>query len=103
MVETIVDPINDRAVGKNRGEAPAASLEQPLLPTNVEEAFMLPGETGGRKVFRRRRTTDRNGDIFAVFRLELAIGGGDLCAQAVAAGCRIDDLARLRGIHGKAF
>ena len=95
VIEAVVDAIGNRAIGEDRGEAAPAGFEQIVRAPHVEEAFMLARETRGRQIFRRRRTSHGDGDAGPVLLLQLAISRGNLLAQLIAAGCGIDDSARL--------
>jgi hypothetical protein len=55
VIEAVVDAIGDRAVGEDRGEAAAASVEQCIRTAHVEKTFMLPGEARRRQVLSGRR------------------------------------------------
>ena len=101
VVEAVVDPVDDRAVGEDRGEAPAAGLEQRGLAAHVQEALVLSGKTRIRQVFGGRRTAHRDRDIAAALAFELGIGGADMVAQTAVSGCVVDDLARFTGALGK--
>jgi hypothetical protein len=97
VIEAIVDPVRDRAIGEDRCEAPPARLDDSPHTANVEEAFMLAGETCGRQILSSRGAANRNRDIGAIFLFELAIGRCDRFSQSRCAGRRIDDLACLGG------
>ena len=62
---------------------------------------MLTGEAGGRKVFGRRGTADRNGNVGAVFLLKLTIRLLDLPAQIVTIRGGIDDRTGPGGAFGQ--
>src|SRR5579872_3027923 len=95
MVEAVIETIDDRTVGEDRGETAPAGLEHIVLASDVDKALVLSGEAGRRKIFRGRGAADGDSDVTTVLVLQLAIGRGDLPTQVAAAGCRIDDLARL--------
>ena len=67
MVEAVVDAIDDRAVGEDRGEAAPAGLEQIVFAAHVEKALVLPGEARRRQILRGGRAAHRDGDVLAVF------------------------------------
>ena len=50
VVEAVVDALDDGAVGKDRGEAAAAGLEQVGLAAHIQKALVLAGEAGGRQI-----------------------------------------------------
>src|SRR5271169_4450376 len=81
MVETVVDTIDDGAVGKDRGETAATGLEQIGLAAHIQKALVLSGKAGRRQVFCGRRTAHRNRDTGAAFFFESAIGCSDLGAE----------------------
>ena len=81
VVETLVEAIGNRAIGENRGKAAPAGFEQVLRATHIEEAFVLAGKACGRQIFRRRRTSHRNGDAGPGFPLKLPISFHDLFAE----------------------
>ena len=96
MVEAVVDAIDDGAVGEQRGEAAPAGLEHVVGAADVQKAFMLTGEAGGRQVLGGRRAAHRDRDVVAVLGFEF----GDkpratALAQALGAGGGVDDAARL--------
>jgi hypothetical protein len=95
VIEAIVDPVRNRAVGEDGSETAPAHLDDRSRVTNIEEAFVLAGEARGRQILGRRGTADRDRDIGAVFVFELSIGRRDRVGQRRGAGRRIDDLARL--------
>ena len=100
MVETVIDPINDRPVSEDRGETAPAGFEQAFRPADVEEALMLSGEARGRKILGRRGAADRHGTTAPILRLQQSIPVGDLPAQFLTVGRGVDDLARQgRSIH----
>ena len=96
MVESVVDAIDDRAVGEERGEALAAGLDNVIVAADVEIALVLAGEARRRQILRGRRTAHRDGDIGAVLSLQLLIGGDDFPPQRFGPGRIVDDLSRLR-------
>ena len=78
MVESVVDPVDDGAVGEDRGEAAPARLEQGRLAVDVEKALVLAGKAGGRQVLSGRRAAHRDGKVLAAVAFERAIGVGNL-------------------------
>ena len=62
VIEAVVDAIDDRAVGEDRGEAVAAGLESLLGTADVQEALVLTGEARGRQILGGRRAAHRDGD-----------------------------------------
>ena len=101
VVEAVVDPIGDRAVGENRGEAAAAGLEQCIRATHVEKAFVLAGEARRRQVLRRRRAAHCDRYVGAVVSLQLPIGADGLLPQLLDSRGAIDDAARFGGSLGE--
>ena len=83
MVEAVVDAVDDRAIGEERGEAAPAGFEQLGFAAHVEKALMLTGEARGRQVFGGRRAAHRDRDALAAFLFERVIGGGDLSRSPV--------------------
>ena len=81
MVEPIVGPIGDRAVGENGSKAAPTGVDQILRAADVEEALVLAGKACRRKVFGRRRAADRNRDIGAVLAFELPVRTRNLLAE----------------------
>jgi hypothetical protein len=86
VVEAVIDAIDDGAVGKDRGEAAAASLKQIALATYIQKALVLAGEAGGRQVFGGGRAAHRNRNPGAAFLFESAIGGRDFCTELRGTG-----------------
>ena len=95
MIEAVVDAIDDRPVGEERGEALAAGLEDVVVAADVEIALVLTGEARRRQILGGRRTAHRDRDIGAVLRLQPPIGGDDLPPQRVGPGRLVDDLVAL--------
>ncbi len=71
MIEAIVDPIRNRAIGEDRGEAPPARFEQTVGAADVEKAFVLAGKARSRQILRRGRTAHRDRDVAAVLPFKL--------------------------------
>ena len=101
MIETVVDAIDDRAIGEEGGEALPARLEHIVGAADVEIALVLAGEAGRRQVLGGGRTANGDRDIGAVLGLELAVGGGDRLTHRLAPGRRIDDPPRLGAARGE--
>ena len=101
MVETLVDPIMDRAFEEQAGEAAAIGLDQQLVAADVQEGLVLPGETRGRQVFGGRRTADGDAQIGTVLRLQLVIRVQNLLAQIAGYRCGGDQVVRAPGTVGE--
>ncbi len=78
VIEVLGDPVADRPVGEERGEAVPAGIEQRRFAADVEEGLLLSGEARVRQVFRRGARAHRDVGIgLAGPFAELAIGGRD--------------------------
>jgi len=97
VIEAVVDPVDDRPVGEERGKAASARLEQVLLAADVQIALVLTRKACSRQVFRRRRAAYGNCHIAAVLLLELLVGASDRLAQLRRSRRCVHDLARPRG------
>ena len=92
MVEALVDPVADRPVGEEAGEAAADGVEQLRLACNVQVALVLPREARGRQILRRRGAADRDRQLRAVFANQLRVCGSNLSGEILGQGSRIDQL-----------
>ena len=101
VIEAVVDPIGDRAVGEDRGEAAAAGLEQCIGAAHVEEAFVLAGEARRGQILRRRGAAHGDGDVRAVVGLQFPIGADGLLPQFVDSRWRGRRAARFGGSLGE--
>ncbi len=93
MVEAVRRPIDDRAVGEERSEAAAASLDQRRLALDVQKALVLPGETGVRQVLGGGGAADGHADIAAPAQ-QFAVSGAQLGDQWREVGRLVDQRAR---------
>ena len=101
VVEAVVDPINDGAVGKDRGKTAPARLDCIGLAAHVQKALMLPGETGGRQILGGRRAAHRDRDFGTASLLEPAVGVRDLCTECRIAGGVVNETASDGSALGK--
>jgi hypothetical protein len=101
VVEAIVDPVDDGAVGVERSETAPAGLHHTGLVAQVEEAVVLACETGRGQVFGGGRASDGHADGARVSRRQGAEGRGDLLSQRRAARRCINDGARARASPGE--
>ena len=101
VVEALVEAVGDRAIGEDRGKAAPAGLEQVLGAAHIEEAFVLAGKACGRQIFRRRRTSHRDGDAGPGFPLKLPISFHDLFAEKRRVHRPVYDLAGFGGFARK--
>ena len=83
MIESPVRPIDDGAVGEERGEAATDRIEEHALAVDVEVGFLLSCEAGLGQVLSGGAAADGDIAIGAVARFELSIGVGDLVPEGL--------------------
>ena len=98
VIESVVDAIDDAAVGEQRGEALTAGLEQVVGAGDVEVGLVLAGEARGRQILGGRGAAHGDGDIGSVLLFERLVGGCDALAHRLRAGGGVDDPAGLGGV-----
>ena len=78
MIEALGFAVSDGAVGKQRGIAAPASIEQNRHAANIEERFLLAGEACVRQILGRRARAHRDIRIgLARSAAEFLVGLGD--------------------------
>ncbi len=95
VVEALVDPIMDGAVGEKAGETAPAGIEELRVAMHVEEAFVHSGEARVGQVFGGRRRAHSEAELSAVLGLQAAISLEDLGTQIVGKPGTVDDVAHL--------
>ena len=92
VIEALVDPVVDRAVGEQAGEAAPAGVEQALLAPDVQVGLLLAGEARGRKILGGGRAAHGQADVLAVLLLQARVGDGISCGELVRQAGPVDDL-----------
>ena len=102
VLELVVHPVGDGPVVVEGREDVLDGHQDVLDAADVQEGFLLPGEGGVGKVFRRRAGADGPGEVLgaAVLLHQLLVGGADLRFKVRQEGSlahqRADFLARCR-------
>src|SRR6476469_7063821 len=101
MIEALVDPIGDRAIGEDGRKATPASLEQVVRSAHVEKALVLACKAGCRQVLGRCRASHRDGDPVSGLMLKLTICVRNLVAEQGRVHGLIYDFASSSGFAGE--
>ena len=91
MVEALVDPVMNGAIGEQAGETTAARVEQTLFALDVEIRILLAGEARRRQVLGGRRAPHGETYFLAVLLLKLAVGIQNFGGQIVGQPGAVDD------------
>ena len=97
MIETVAFAIADGALGKQRGEAAPARIEQAFLVTYIQETLVLAGKAGAGQVLRSGGAAYREAQLGTVLFAELHIGVSDLALQIVRQARLVHNLAQFSG------
>lgn len=94
MVEAFRLTIGDRPVGKQRGKAALAGLQEFRLPDDVEKCLLLSGKARIRKVFGRGAGADGDTDVGLTGAVgQTAIGFDDGSGRGSRPVCPEEELA----------
>jgi len=94
VVEALVDPVVDGAIGEQTGKAATTGVQQALLAADVQEGLLLAGEAGVRKVLGGGRAAHRQAQPFTVLFDQLAVAGADGLLEIPRQSCAVNHLAR---------
>src|SRR6516165_10654719 len=96
MIEAVIDPIRNGAVGEDGSKAASAGFKQIGGAPDVQETLMLTCKACGWEVFRRGGATHGDRNIGAIVAFELCIGFRNLLSEPIGTGRVKDYGARFR-------
>ena len=97
VIEPVLDAIDDRAVGEDRGQAAPDGAEDRGLPADAQEALVLTGEARLGQILGGRAGADRDGGLAPVRKAQAPVRRAHLLLEARAAAApprRADEAAR---------
>ncbi len=94
VIESMLDSVDDRAIGEERGETASAGRDEGVGASHAEVRLLLSGEARLGEILGRRARADGHARIRPAFLPEDAVGVADLPLESGWPRCLQDELAK---------